>query len=68
VRRYTFDCKLFAALTVQANSLEEARTELRGALDCASIHCGADRQGKPIMGEASVDGELEHIETNGEPV
>jgi hypothetical protein len=63
---YLFDVKLFASFRVKAHSVKDARIALAAALDCASVNAG-EVNGEPLVGEASVDGELELIEKDGEP-
>ena len=63
---YLFDVKLFAALRISAKSKHEARRLLGELLVCTTIHCGALPDGSPLTGEASVDGELELLEVDGE--
>lgn len=52
---YTFDVKLFAAITIAANSEEEARRKLRSLFDCGSC-IALDARGEPLVTfEASQD-------------
>lgn len=64
---YAFDITLFAAIRVRADSLEEAEELVRESLDCASVNAGAWPNGEPILFEASVAGELDLYEVDGEP-
>jgi hypothetical protein len=66
VHEYAFDVKLFASLRVKAATEEEAREKLRSALDCADTHFG-QLDGEPLTAEASIDGEPELYEIDGEP-
>lgn len=59
---FTFDAKLFASFTVDAPDKATAEAWLKRALDCASINAGALPNGDPILGEASLDGELDFAE------
>ncbi len=65
---YAFDVVLFAAIRVKACSEADARKQLREALDAADSNFGAWRDGSPITGEASMDGEPTLYEVNGESV
>lgn len=65
---YTFDIKLFATVRVKANSEEEARCLAAEYLDSADCNFGAGPDGAPILAEASMDGEPELIEVEGEAV
>ena len=60
--KFTFDAKLFAAFTIEAPDRATAEKWLREALDCADINAGALPNGDPIIGEASLDGELDAVE------
>jgi hypothetical protein len=62
MKRYTFDVKLFAALSIEAESEAEARATVKDLLDCASCNAGAWPNGDPILFEASVDGDLDLVE------
>jgi hypothetical protein len=66
LHEYAFDVKLFASLRVKAATEEEAREKLRSALDCADTHFG-QLDGEPLTAEASIDGEPELYEIDGEP-
>ncbi len=59
---YTFDCKLFAAFTVDAETEQEARALLTEALDCAEIRIKLELGGGRLTGEASLDGDLDLVE------
>jgi hypothetical protein len=52
---YTFDMTLAAAITVTADSAEQAATWLREAIDCADTNFGAYPNGEPILGETSLE-------------
>lgn len=62
---YLFDVKLFASIRVVADTEAEARAWLREHLDCADANFGSD-EGAPIVAEASMDGEADLIEVDGE--
>ena len=64
---YLFDAKLFASLRVTASSEAKARRILTELLDCATVNCGALPDGSPLTGDASLDGELDLVEVDGEP-
>jgi hypothetical protein len=53
--RYTFDVKLFATITVEANSQREARRMIRAELDGASANLGEWPNGQTILCEVSLD-------------
>jgi hypothetical protein len=53
--RYTFDVKLFAAITVEAASEREARRMIRAELDGASANLGEWPNGETIVCEVSLD-------------
>lgn len=63
---FLFDVKLFAAIRVTAASEAEARQKLAGALDCADTNFGAWPDGTPILAEASMDGDADLQEVDGE--
>jgi DNA-directed RNA polymerase subunit RPC12/RpoP len=63
---YLFDAKLFAAFRISASSEDEARRLLTALLDCPDVHCGALPDGSPLTAEASLDGELDLVEVDGE--
>lgn len=63
---YLFDVKLFTAIRVKAASEEAARKKLNTYFDCADVNFGADEKGNPITGEASIDGDADLVEVDGE--
>jgi hypothetical protein len=63
---YFFDVKLFASFRINAENETKARQLLADALDCASVNFGADDSGDPLIAEASMDGEPDLIEIDGE--
>ena len=65
MNEYLFDIKLLAAIRVNAISEREARAMIFQALDCATVNAGAWVDGRPILFEASLDGDLDLIEING---
>lgn len=65
---YAFDVKLLATIRVRAASEAEARKMVDDALDCAFANFGAWPDGLPITAEASIDGEADLIEIDGEAV
>lgn len=66
-KSYTFDVKLFAMMTLKANSEAEARATLSEIVGCMDCNGGSWPDGTPILFQASVDGESDLIEINGEP-
>jgi hypothetical protein len=64
---YAFDVKLLAAIRVKAASEQEAREKLAEHLQCADTNFGAWPDGSPILAEASIDGEADLYEVDGEP-
>ena len=66
MNEYIFDIKLLATIRVNAASESEARGRVFEHLDCASINAGAWPNGDPILFEASVDGDFDLVELNGE--
>lgn len=67
-KQYKMDVKMFATITVEASSEEEARMIIDancGVMDCNG---GAWPNGDPILFEAAVDGEIDLIEIDGEAV
>ena len=66
MNEYLFDVKLFATIRVKAASEGEAVSILKDILDAASCNLGAFPNGDPILCEASIDGEPDLIEINGE--
>ena len=65
---FAFDCKFMAALRVKAKTREEAEAHIRSVMDAASCNAGAWPDGSPVLFEASLDGELDLFEINGESV
>lgn len=66
IKEYGFDVKLFAVIRVKAASEEDARrilSECAGGMDCNG---GAWPDGNPILFNASIDGESDLIEIDGE--
>ena len=56
---YTLDFKLWACVTVEAASPQEAVEQLTGGgrLDCATVNLGSYDDGSPIVCEASIEGD-----------
>lgn len=67
-KEYAFDLKLLAALRIKAKSREEAEAIIRNTLDGASCNAGCWPNGDPVLFEASVDGDMDLFEIDGEPV
>lgn len=63
---YLFDVKLFASVRVEAESEDAARKLLAETLDGASCNAGAWPDGAPVLFEASLDGEADLMEVDGE--
>ena len=66
MNEYLFDIKLFASIRVNAISEREARAMILECFDCADVNAGAWPNGDPILFEASVDGDFDLVEVNGE--
>lgn len=66
--KYLFDVKVFAAIRVTAVSESEARENIRTKIDGATANLGCWDTGEPILAEVSIDGDLDLIEIDGEPV
>jgi hypothetical protein len=66
LHEYAFDVKLLAAIRVKAKSLDEARAMLNEHLQCADANFGAWPDGTPINAEASIDGDGDLYEVDGE--
>ena len=65
---YAFDVKMFAVVRVEAETKTAAEGLVQEALRCASVNAGAWPNGDPILFEASLDGEIELLEKDGEAV
>ncbi len=63
---YTFDVKLLASIRVMAKDLDDAKEQLANALHCADTNFGAWPNGDPVTGTATLDGEPDLIEIDGE--
>lgn len=71
MKQYTFDMTLFAAVTVEAASEEEARRIITGVLaDAASFtaHERPEDDGDSVTGECSMIGEPMLAQIDGEDV
>jgi hypothetical protein len=68
MKEYAFDVKLFAAIRVKASSEGAARAMLVERLDCADANFGCWPNGDPILAEASIDGDADLYEIDGEAV
>lgn len=66
MHEYAFDVKMFAAIRVKAETEAKARAMLAEALDCADCNMGAWPDGTPILCEASMDGDADLYEIDGE--
>ena len=64
---YAFDIKLLASVRVRATTEREARELLARHLACADCNAGAWPGGSPIVFEASIDGDADLYEVDGEP-
>lgn len=66
---FAFDVKLMAAIRVIAPDEKAARAKLAAHLDSACSNFGAwEDSGDPITGEASMDGDADLYEIDGESV
>jgi hypothetical protein len=66
LHEYAFDVTLLAAIRVKAKSLKEARELLNEHLQCADSNFGAWPDGTPITAEATIEGEADLYEIDGE--
>ena len=58
MKRYSFDLELTGAITIPANSQQEAETILKTLFDCADCNVGSFPNGDPATAEISLaDGE-----------
>lgn len=64
---YLFDVKLFATVRIDASTQAEAENHLRRLLDCATCNAGELPDGSPLIIDISIDGDLDLVETDGEP-
>jgi hypothetical protein len=63
MKEFTFDIKLFAAITVKAETEKEAFEMLLEHTECADCNLGTWPDGTPILAEASVErDEIELVE------
>ena len=65
-KEYAFDVKLLAAVRVKATTAAGARKLLTEHLDAADCNGGSWPNGDPILFEASMDGEADLFEIDGE--
>jgi hypothetical protein len=65
---FLFDVKLFVLVNVHAPDEATAREMLAKALDGSKLDGGAWPNGEPLLMEASVDGEADLMELDGEAV
>ena len=65
-KAYKMDVKMFASITVEASSEEEARNIIADHCDTMDCNGGAWPNGDPILFEAYIDGEIDLIEVDGE--
>jgi hypothetical protein len=65
---YLFDVQLFASITVQADSEDDARNLLNEELRGASCNAGAWPNGDPILFEIAVEDDPDLVSVNGETV
>ena len=61
MNEYTFDLKLFASITFEAKSEEEAR-QLMAASFMPSVDLGTWPSGARILADAAIDGEPDLVE------
>ena len=67
-REYLFDITLMASLRVKANNRKAAEAMVMQVFDAASCNAGVWGDGSPVLFEASVDGDIDLVEVDGEPV
>lgn len=67
IHQYAFDIMLKTAVRIEARSLREAKDKLIEALNCATVNLGETDDGQTLVAEASIDGEPELFEFDGEP-
>lgn len=60
--QFTFDVKLFATFTIEAETEAEARAYLHAHADVMDCNGGAWPTGHPILFEASIDGQPDLVE------
>ena len=65
---FTFDVALAAVVRINAPDEETARTRLYETIDGAAADFGPAHDGEPLVCEATIDGEPELVEINGEVV
>ena len=65
---YAFDCTILTTLRIKTKSKREAESIIRSVLDAASCKAGVWPDGSQVIFEASIEGEIDLIEVNGEPV
>ncbi|MEN3374406.1 hypothetical protein [Dechloromonas sp. ZS-1] len=65
---YLFDLKLMASIRIKAKTQAEAEATIRDILDASSCNAGLWPDGSPVLFEASIDGNLDLIEVDGNPV
>ena len=66
LHEYAFNVTLLTALRVKARSLQEAKDKLKEHLDCATVNLG-EVDDQAIVAEASMEGEPDLFEFDGEP-
>lgn len=70
-QKFTFDVKLFATISVEANNEASARALLRQHLEWVHVSFEPTDSAvapQPVCAEASPDGEPDLLEIDGEPV
>lgn len=67
MNEYLFDINLVATIRIKAESEAVALATLVDNLDCPFVNAGVWPNGDPILFKASVRGDFNLIEINGEP-
>lgn len=71
MKNYLFDVKLFAVMGVDAETEEEARARIKAMFDCCTIEVEEETSPDYTIyhsAEASIDGEPDLVEVDGEAV
>lgn len=63
MKTFSFDVTLLATIQVSAESVKEARAQLREKLDGAQANFGAWPDGSPILAEVGMEGDAALVET-----
>ena len=63
---YAFDLNLLVSVRLNARSLSEAVAQIESHFDCAEVNLG-EIDGETVVAEASLDGDPELFEFDGNP-